>query len=138
MLTNSHFMGETYSILVKIPPLNSQTKNPLSLRTTGPAHAWWQRTTAVILIPLALWLAFSFSNHVLSSYEDATMWLTQPVVAILFCLAFILLVLHAYLGIVVVIGDYAASNRITSLVVVSRIFAVTAIIVTVSLVISLF
>ena len=121
-----------------MPELNPQTRSSSFLATTGPAHAWWQRTTAVILIPLVLWLAFGFGNHVLSPHGEAIEWLTQPAITILFALTFVVLVLHAHLGITVVSGDYATNHQSKQVVRISGIVSVMVIVVTVGAVISLF
>jgi len=121
-----------------MPELKSQTRNSSFLVTTGSAHAWWQRTTAVILIPLVLWLVFSFSEHVLESHGEALEWLTQPAITILFVLTFVVVVLHAHLGVTVVSGDYVARSQSRRVIIMSGIASVIVVVLTVGAVISLF
>lgn len=73
----------------------------------GVSHWYWQRLTAVILIPLALWFVFSLVN--LSQIDEIGRlhdWFASPFNTILSILLFGALFYHAKLGVQVVIEDY--------------------------------
>ena len=73
---------------------------------TGTGHFWWQRVTAVALVPLVAWFIGT-----LLSLAGADLWMVQatlarPWNAILFALFVIAMFWHAKLGLQVVIEDY--------------------------------
>jgi succinate dehydrogenase / fumarate reductase membrane anchor subunit len=72
----------------------------------GVGHWWVQRVTAVALLPLTVWFAWSLLGLRLQSYEDVRGWLGQPWVAVLTILLVITLAWHSKLGVQVVIEDY--------------------------------
>ena len=72
----------------------------------GTRHWWLQRVTAAALIPLTLWLAYSLAHVANMDYESARTWLSSPVSAVLMLAALWALLLHAKLGLQVVIEDY--------------------------------
>ena len=76
---------------------------------SGTSHFWHQRLTALLLIPLILWLGFSLASL---PVEHATLvaWIRQPLVTILLVLLIIALFYHAKLGLQVVIEDYVSSH----------------------------
>jgi succinate dehydrogenase / fumarate reductase membrane anchor subunit len=86
--------------------------NPLAkARGLGPAHEgvhhWLhQRITAVINIPLMLWLVWSVTHMTSWDYATFTGWLAQPVNAILMILAVLSVFYHASLGAQVMAEDY--------------------------------
>jgi succinate dehydrogenase / fumarate reductase membrane anchor subunit len=75
----------------------------------GTTHFWRQRLTALLLIPLVLWIGFSLAalpvNH-------ATLvgWIQQPWVSVALVLLVIVVFYHAQLGLQVVIEDYVSSH----------------------------
>ena len=72
----------------------------------GLTHWWWQRLTAVALVPLSLWFAFSVATMGGACFLDVYGWIASPAVAT-FLIAFIVcLFYHAQLGVQVVIEDY--------------------------------
>ena len=80
-------------------------------RGTGSAHhgaVHWlhQRITAIANIPLMLWLVWSVVHLSGADYQDVSLWLTQPVNAILMILSILSMFYHAVLGLQVVIEDY--------------------------------
>ena len=72
----------------------------------GTGHWRWQRISALLLIPLSLWLIVSFSDIVYSEYDQSLAWVSTPLVGTLLGLTLVSLLFHGYLGIVVVIDDY--------------------------------
>jgi len=73
----------------------------------GAEHWWMQRLTALALIPLSIYVIYSFFAEVVyGGYDGATVWLRNPFAA----LAAILFVgagfHHAISGLQVVIEDY--------------------------------
>ncbi|HEX6636769.1 MAG TPA: succinate dehydrogenase, hydrophobic membrane anchor protein [Steroidobacteraceae bacterium] len=72
----------------------------------GVGHWWVQRVTAVALLPLTTWFAWSLLGLDLQSYDGMRGWLGQPWVAVLTILLVITLAWHSKLGVQVVIEDY--------------------------------
>jgi succinate dehydrogenase / fumarate reductase membrane anchor subunit len=73
---------------------------------SGVGHFWWQRVTAVFLVPLVAWLLgllLSFVGADLATVQTA---IARPWNAIALALFAIALFWHAKLGIQVVIEDY--------------------------------
>jgi succinate dehydrogenase / fumarate reductase, membrane anchor subunit len=79
-----------------------------ALRTKSPAlhHWWWQRITAVVLVPLSLWFAASLITMVGAGHAAAAAWVGSPGVALLLVVFILALCYHAYLGVEVVMDDY--------------------------------
>jgi succinate dehydrogenase / fumarate reductase membrane anchor subunit len=108
-------MGFGYlNVLFKVVRMESKMQSPLArVRHLGSAkegvnHWWWQRITAVMLIPLALWFVASLWMIVISgaSYEDLVVWISGPVSAALMLVFLGAMFLHLKLGLQVVIEDY--------------------------------
>jgi succinate dehydrogenase / fumarate reductase membrane anchor subunit len=72
----------------------------------GVGHWWMQRVTALALVPLTLWFAWSLLGLRLQSYDEVRGWLGQPWVAVFTVLLVITLAWHSKLGVQVVIEDY--------------------------------
>ena len=81
----------------------------LNLRLGGTTHWILQRLSAALLIPLALWLIISSSNYFYSEYEMALGWASDPIIAVLLELTLLIFLLHAYLGVAVIVEDYVKS-----------------------------
>ena len=73
---------------------------------SGVAHWRYQRYTAIMLVPLCLWLMISVIQGAGQGYSTAVEWLRSPVIAGLFIVGFVALYLHAMLGIQAVVEDY--------------------------------
>jgi succinate dehydrogenase / fumarate reductase membrane anchor subunit len=75
----------------------------------GTSHFWHQRLTALLLIPLVLWIGFSIAAL---PVDHATLvgWIQQPLVTVALVLLIIALFYHAQLGLQVVIEDYIGSH----------------------------
>ena len=84
----------------------SSNRSRLAHREKGTRHWRWQRLSALLLIPLSLWLVVSFSGVVYSEYNQSLAWVHTPHVAILLVVTLVSLLFHGHLGVVVVIDDY--------------------------------
>ena len=76
----------------------------------GVGHWWWQRLTAIALVPLTLWFAYGVVLHAGGGYEEVRAWIASPVVAIGLAVFLAALFHHSQLGIQVVIEDYVANE----------------------------
>ena len=76
---------------------------------SGTGHFWSQRWTALLLIPLVLWLGFSLASMPID-HASLLEWVGQPLVSIALVLMIIVLFYHAQLGLQVVIEDYFANH----------------------------
>ncbi|HWS25245.1 MAG TPA: succinate dehydrogenase, hydrophobic membrane anchor protein [Xanthomonadales bacterium] len=72
----------------------------------GTMHWWMQRVTAVLLVPLSIWLLFCALPMIGAGYADARVWLAQPLNAFLILTLVLTVIYHALLGVQVVIEDY--------------------------------
>jgi succinate dehydrogenase / fumarate reductase membrane anchor subunit len=75
----------------------------------GTTHFWRQRLTALLLIPLVLWIGFSLAAL---PVDHATLvgWIQQSWVSVALVLLVIVTFYHAQLGLQVVIEDYVSSH----------------------------
>jgi len=75
----------------------------------GTTHFWRQRLTALLLIPLVLWIGFSLAAL---PVDHATLvgWIQQPWVSVALVLLVMVTFYHAQLGLQVVIEDYVSSH----------------------------
>ena len=87
-------------------------RSPLSKATGlgsakhGFSHWWWQRVTAIALIPLTLWFVYSLLCLFGSDYQQASAWLASPLNATIMLLFVLTALYHAQTGVQVVIEDY--------------------------------
>ncbi|RBP49263.1 succinate dehydrogenase, hydrophobic membrane anchor protein [Arenicella xantha] len=72
----------------------------------GFSHWWWQRVTAIALIPLTVWFVYSLVCLSSGGYQDAVIWLSSPVSATLMLLFVLTALYHGQTGLQVVIEDY--------------------------------
>ena len=72
----------------------------------GTGHWWAQRVTAIALVPLTLWFAFSLLTLPALDYETARTWLAFPLTGFLAVLLIAVLAYHSYLGTIVIVEDY--------------------------------
>ena len=86
--------------------MKSSKRNRLIQAEQGTGHWRLQRISALLLIPLSIWLSVSFSNVVYSDYDEALAWMSTPLAGFLLGLTLASLLFHGHLGIVVVIDDY--------------------------------
>ncbi len=81
----------------------------------GLHHWWMQRVTAIALIPLVLWFAFSIAGLAGAEYETVKTALSSPLNASLIVFFIIISFYHAALGMQVVFEDYV-STKMTRIV----------------------
>jgi len=72
-------------------------------------HFLHQRITAVLLIPLSLWMLVFFNKAMSASYADTVSWLVSPVNVLAVMAWTILVIYHAALGVQVVLEDYVST-----------------------------
>ena len=72
---------------------------------------WYQRLSAVALLPLSLWFIYDLSTLASLEYAVVRNWLATPSSVILFILFIPTLFFHAQSGMYEVIEDYVASER---------------------------
>lgn len=86
----------------------------------GTRHWWYQRLTAIVLIPLSLWIMVSLVAMTSKEYVQIIQWMKAPINAVLLILFVLSLFYHGQLGVQVVIEDYVESEwqKITSLILV--------------------
>ena len=75
-------------------------------KEAGVPHWKWQRRSALVLIPLTLWLLYSLVHHIGAEYSVAQAWVSNPFVALLLIVFVIALFYHGKLGLQVIIEDY--------------------------------
>jgi succinate dehydrogenase / fumarate reductase, membrane anchor subunit len=75
----------------------------------GTSHFWHQRLTALLLIPLVLWIGFCIAALPVE-YATLLSWVRQPLVTVALVLLVIAVFYHAQLGLQVVIEDYISSH----------------------------
>lgn len=92
-----------------------RTRSPLAeARGLGAARHgvqawWWERVTAVALVPLTLWLTASLIASQGRDHAAVVAWLREPLPALLLVLLLLALFVHLALGLGVVIEDYVHS-----------------------------
>ena len=97
---------------------NGQYRTPLKRARglgsgkTGTGHFWWQRVTAIFLIPLMAWVVGLLVSFVGADLAAVQLAVARPWNAIALSLFAILLFWHAKLGIQVVIEDYVHARAV--------------------------
>lgn len=87
-------------------------KNKIAPSTKTGAHHWLnQRISAIFLIPLVLWLVFSFVKIIGDPQGYLPVFFAYPVNAIMGILFFCASLYHGSLGMRVIIEDYV-SNKV--------------------------
>ena len=72
----------------------------------GTSHWWGQRVSAIALMFLGPWFAYSLTTMPGFGYAEAVAHIGRPINSILLLLLSLTLAYHSYLGIQVVIEDY--------------------------------
>jgi succinate dehydrogenase / fumarate reductase, membrane anchor subunit len=76
----------------------------------GVGHWLQQRVTAIALAPLSVWLVLSLLLLPTRDYAAVTAWIAAGLHPVLLALALLLAFWHAWLGVAVVIEDYARTG----------------------------
>ena len=97
---------------------------------SGTQHFWYQRLTAMALVPLTLWFVWSVVRYTGAPYDQVIAFLSDPLSAVAMSMFILVGLLHMLLGVKVVIEDYIhrESTKIALLVLIH--FAVLAVAVT--------
>ena len=74
----------------------------------GSRHWRWQRLSAAVLIPFALWFTWQIAAHLHAPYETTVDWLRQPWTAPGLMIYLAVMLWHSQLGLQVVVEDYVA------------------------------
>ena len=72
----------------------------------GTHHFWIQRLTAIALVPLTIWFAFSIASLATADAPAITAWMQSPLRATLMLSLLLAGFWHMKLGLQVVIEDY--------------------------------
>ena len=94
-------MGDLRTPLARVKGLGSAKD--------GTHHFWHQRLTALLLVPLVLWIGFCIAALPVG-YETLLEWVRQPLVTVGLVLLVGATFYHAQLGLQVVIEDYVSSH----------------------------
>ena len=81
----------------------------------GTGHFWHQRLTALLMIPLVLWIGLCIAA-LPADYATLANWIQQPLVTVALVLLIMAVFYHAQLGLQVVIEDYVASHASRTLI----------------------
>jgi succinate dehydrogenase / fumarate reductase membrane anchor subunit len=76
----------------------------------GVSHWWQQRLTAVVLVPLSVWLMVNVVSVTSLGYQASALWLKKPINAVLMLVFLLALFQHAQLGVQEVVEDYVHSE----------------------------
>jgi len=82
------------------------TAQGLGSAKEGVSHWWMQRVTAVLMIPLALFLVYSFVSLDNFDYATVNAWIANPWIAAALLMFVVTMFYHSELGVQVVIEDY--------------------------------
>ncbi len=100
----------------------------------GFSHWWWQRVTAIALVPLTLWFVYSIMSLIGAQYDVASAWLSSPFNATLMLVFVLNLLFHAQTGMQVVIQDYVHTTwmNLTLILLVKFAAVIMAVLATIS------
>jgi len=96
----------------------------------GTEHFWHQRLTAIILVPLTLWLTSSLFMLSASDHNTILTWINSPPNTVLLLVFIISAFYHGQLGVRVVIEDYIHSEwqKISCLILVNILVVLTGLV----------
>lgn len=86
---------------------------------TGTDHWWYQRMTAIALIPLIIWFVISIVSLIGADRQDIQDWLSSPISATLLIVLIIAVFKHAALGVQVVVEDYIKCKALKLTIVIA-------------------
>jgi succinate dehydrogenase, hydrophobic membrane anchor protein len=82
---------------------------PRRSKSDATGHFWYQRLTALALLPLSVWLLLFLNLALHAPYAETLAWLTSPVHAAALAVWSIVAIYHAALGLQVVLEDYVST-----------------------------
>lgn len=106
-------MGHDHHHASAAPCCGCSSKKDKPLSAPGIALRHWikLRLSALLLLPLTLWLIWSIVSLIGAEYEVFVMWLSAPVNASLMGLFIILGCYHGALGVQEIIEDYISAEK---------------------------
>lgn len=83
-----------------------------------PVKKQWflQRVTAVLLVPLVIWLGLFFHVALAASYKEFSEWLLEPLNLVCLFVFLGVVVVHSYLGLNVIVEDYLSEQKLQRVV----------------------
>jgi len=78
----------------------------------GSSKWYWQRISAIILVPTSYWFVFFFLNNLESSQTMMLNTLNSFFIKFLMILFFFVATFHARLGLVTIYQDYFESDKV--------------------------
>lgn len=72
----------------------------------GTEHWYWERLTALALVPLTIWFVVQLLNGVAADYDSMAIWLAVPGNMVMMVLLAFFYFWHAWIAVGVVIEDY--------------------------------
>jgi len=78
----------------------------------GSTKWYWQRISALILVPTSYWFVFFFVNNLEASHFLILNSLNSFIVKFLMILFFLVATFHARLGLVTIYQDYFNENKV--------------------------
>jgi len=78
----------------------------------GSAKWYWQRVTAIILVPTSYWFVLFFLNNLYVSHTMMTITLDNLFVKFFMILFFFVATFHARLGLVTIYQDYFDTDKV--------------------------
>ena len=120
------------SLDLKKSPL--ATAQGLGSAKDGTGHWWGQRVSAVLMIPLVIYLLLSFMG--LNSFDHITvsLWLKQPLVAAAMIMLVLTMFMHSELGTQNVVEDYMRGKlKVISLLLLKFVHILFAVIAVISI-----
>ena len=101
--------------------LNSDNRNNLE---SGLNHWLYQKVTAVLLIPITIWVLLKLPKFIQLSFSDKLYWINSSLNLYLVALFFIISAFHFKLGLTVIIEDYIHNSIVKKyLLIIIRVIA---------------
>ena len=96
----------------------------------GVNHWWGQRLTAIAMVPLFVWFAFSLVALAGAPHATVVAWIRSPVSAVLLIALLAAVFYHLALGVQVVIEDYVHTEwrKLALIIIVKLASALTALV----------
>ena len=120
------------SLNLKKSPL--ATAQGLGSAKEGTSHWWGQRVSAVLMIPLVIYLLVSFMG--LDSFDHITvsLWLKQPIVAAAMIMFVLTMFMHSELGTQTIVEDYMHGKiKVVSLLLLKFVHILLAVVAVISI-----